>query len=375
MKNVRIAYRQLFLAKGCGLQNVEHFAHKFELLGYTVSVYLGKSPSLPIQIGSKSTITFDPTQTMSKTMTFGLQPASQSEYNGSFFAEIFSEMTFQVTDEEYRSLNNPETEGLAKATILDSFELKQGKNIQLISNIVSGFLGLRLHYQFTYETLNETFWIWIDSGNSWSPKSITSAAFRILEGPQLTDEGLCLIKSFSVKDGAEIEDLETMSLCFSLLRKGWQEEDAIYKFIHFFTALELIIKIRTDGKDIKEREAVQKIKNIVLEHAVAEDVDQLLKFVDGMGYRTKSLRARFEEVAKSANFENYIDDVEAFKIFSMARNSLYHGGKAIPLSVTLKSGKEVKLEGLVEQYLNWSFFGDDQPYESRFTPRSKLNRK
>lgn len=367
LKKIKVGFRQLHLARGCRLISEQEFRHSYSIDGHTVDVYLGNRPTLNIITQFKNVIPLDPRMPEMEPMTLSIQPVDKTPFKGHFFTDIFTQKEIEVSEEFYSEFNSPGSEASAKEKIFALAKRQIGNEIEAVSNVVSGIIGLRFHFQFVYETINETFWLYLDSRKEWAPDSIVGPAIRILETINLRGEGEQQIRSLKFNDNATAEDLRPTAIALTLLRRAWQETNATYKFINLFTALEVTIKATVESDEESQPEEVGELLTLIKQHAKNDDRDRLLESLKRFTSRKKSIAKQFAELANQANFENRENDIEAFRKFNQVRNDLFHGGKANSLlTVTLKDNTNVDFEHLVERYLNWTIFKDDRYYQTRF---------
>lgn len=377
MPKVKVGFRQLYLARGCGIAEDQELEHTLLVDGFEVKLYLGKKPKLNIVSQTKKIIPFDPTQKVPMSMgTISIQPVEKTEFSGGFFTDIFCTKAIDVSQISIDRLKSDHTElTVGKIEILELAKKTHGKEFETVANYIAGMIGLRYHCQLVFEVINEVYWLWLDDQEEWSVDSIYSPVMQILEGITLNESGKQRIQGLKFREDASVELMRSAGISLDLLKKAWQDYGPANKFINLFTSLEVAIKTKVSGKIENSDPIVEKIKNIVQSSTETPQKGQLIGFLDSLTTKPKSLSSMFEELAREANFESCDDDLDAFKKFNFNRNKLIHGGSSDELgTILLKNNKRVNFQDLVERYVNWVFFGDDQYYVTRYRERVALKK-
>ncbi|OHB51053.1 MAG: hypothetical protein A2Y10_17160 [Planctomycetes bacterium GWF2_41_51] len=80
-----------------------------------------------------------------------------------------------------------------------------------------------------------------------------------------------------------------------------------------------------------------------------------------------TLNEKFSEFARVANLLGWENDIEAFRKFNHMRNILLHGAdRAIQQKISVGNEEVRTLSDLVERYVNYFFFKDNNVYRSQW---------
>ena len=377
MAKTKIGFRQLYLARGCGIAEDQELDHTFSVDGIEVKLYLGKRPKLNIVSQTKKIIPFDPTQKTPMSMgTISIQPVEKTEYNDGFFTDIFCTKEIDVPQISIDRLKSGGTElTVGKIEILEIAKKNHGKEFEIVANYIAGMIGLRYHFQLVFEVINEVYWLWLDDQKEWSVDSIHGPVMQILESITLNESGKQRIRELKFREDASVELMRSAGISLDLLKKAWQDHGPASKFINLFTSLEVAIKAKVSGKIESLNPIIEEIKDVIQSSLEGSEKGRLIGFLDSLTTKPKSLNSMFEELAREANFESHEDDLEAFKKFNINRNNLVHGGASDKLgTILLKNNKRIDFQDIVERYVNWVFFGDDQYYVTRYRERVALKK-
>lgn len=376
MGKVKVGYRQLCLARGCSTVDDQEISHTLKVAGFDVKLYLGRKPDLVIATQTKKVIPLDPTRPGPVPMgIINIQPVEKSDFAGGFFTDIFCSKEIEVDDALIGLLYNPATAANGKIKILDFVKKTHGAEFEAVSNFIAGTLGLRIHFQFLYEVVNEIYWLFSEKDNNWSIDSVSSDVLHILDSTALNRDGINYIKSLQFRDDASIKEMRAEAIALHLLKRAWQEHQGVPKFINLFTALEVAIKSHISGTRSDVQQINKRLEKFFEENAADKnEKSELLKSLKSITSIYKPLTTMFEELANEANYQTKDDDIEAFKKFNKVRNELLHGGRVgnIGTSVLENANKVIFLD-LVERYINWICFRDNQYYVKRGRDRVSFN--
>jgi hypothetical protein len=357
-KSNRIGYRCLFDSKGCSLSSHEEV--EVNLIAsnkYDVQIYLGPKPQYGIQTVSNYSKYFVP----GKPASFGTvefkKETNQSSRYGPFFLEIV--VSLEVNSE--LSGNGPVRELLLKQSESKRDEFKN------IINLVAGIIGLRFHRQFVLELINENILVWEGETSSFG---YGGAVLEVLERLPLNDNGIKHLESIGKKlKTLSYKDAQKYSLIFHWLLRAWHERDILYSFIDLFITLECVLNILSDAKiGIEDKNKAKIIRTSIRKHA-GENSKELLHFFNKLFERLRpTLEETFIEFAQKAKLSGWENDIEAFRRFKKMRNDLFHGkGKDVQHRLSVGNKKESReFSDLVERYVNYFFFGDNNVYRSRW---------
>ncbi len=99
---------------------------------------------------------------------------------------------------------------------------------------------------------------------------------------------------------------------------------------------------------------------------------ELLRFFNKLfEYLRPTLDDTFIELAQTAKFPGWKSDIEAFRKFKRMRNDIFHGkGRIVQHKLSVSNNKESReFSDLVERYVNYFFFKDNNVYRSRWRPK------
>lgn len=360
MGSNRIGYRYLFDSKGCSLSGREEA--KINLIvseKYDVQLYFGPKPQYKIDsVVGCSKYYIPGTKTPLGKCEFN-SDASQSSEHGPFFLEIIVSTEADTVDAD----NVTTHDLLSKQAEARRDEFKN------IINLAAGIIGLRFHRQFVLELLNENVLAW---EGQVSIKGFAGPAVEMLELVALNNNGIKRLEGIGGKlKTLSHEDAQKYSLIFHWLLRAWNERDILYKFIDLFIPLECILNMLSDSKmSIEDKHRAKSIRMSIQKHA-GERSEELLRFFDKLTQRSgPTLDESFVELAQTAKLPGWENDIEAFRKFKRMRNDLFHGkGKDVQQELSVGDNKEVRdFSDLVERYVNYFFFKDNNVYRSRWRP-------
>ena len=359
-KNYRIGYRYLFDSKGCSLSGCEET--KINLVvseKYNVQLYFGPKPKYGIDIVSDFSKYIIPGTTMPLMKLEFRNKTNQSSKHGPFFFEIVVSIRIKITASDNDNM---------RALLLKQAETRRDEFKNVI-NLVSGIIGLRCHRQFVLELLNENTLAW---EGEVPIRDCAGPPWEILEKLQLNDNGIRHIKDIGEKlKTLPIEKMQKHSLIFHWLLRAWHERDILYKFIDLFIPLECVLNMLSDSKMSTEDKRRAKSIRMSIQKHTGERSEELLRFFDKLFQRSgPTLDESFAELAQTAKLTGWETDIEAFRKFKRMRNDLFHGsGKDVQQELSVGDNKEVReFSDLVERYVNYFFFKDNNVYQSRWRP-------
>ncbi|MGD0571504.1 MAG: hypothetical protein ABSB11_00620 [Sedimentisphaerales bacterium] len=352
-KNNRIGYRYLFDSKGCSLSNHEEV--KINLIvsdKYDVQIYFGPKPQYGIQSVSNCSKYFIPgTKVPLGTYEFKAD-ATQSSMHGPFFLEIVVST----------KANDVVSDGIIHDILLKQSEGRRDEFKNII-DLIAGIIGLRLHRQFILELISENVLAWEGEVSAFG---YAGPALEILEQLPLSDYGIKHLENIGIKlKDLPHEDVQRYSIIFRWLLMAWPERNNLHNFIDLFIPLECILNMLSDSKiSIENKRKAKSIRESIRKHT-GDNSKGLLRFFNKLFERLRpTLDETFVELAQTAKFPGWENDIELFKRFKRMRNDLFHRGY---LTV---GGEDVqKISDLVERYVNYFFFKDNKVYQSRWRPK------
>ncbi|MCX5632318.1 MAG: hypothetical protein NTW93_01360 [Phycisphaerae bacterium] len=354
-KNNRIGYRYLFDSKGCSLSGREEATISLVVSEkYNVQVYFGPKPQYGIQSVSNYSKYFIPGKPASfGKVEFNKEP-NQSSQHGPFFLEIVVSLE-----------SNTKASGNEPIRVQAESKKDEFKNI---INLIAGIIGIRFHRQFVLELINENVLTWEGEVSSFG---YAGPALEILEPQPLNDNGIKYLENIGKKlKTLSHEDAQKYSLIFHWLLRAWHERDILYKFIDLFIPLECVLNMLSDSKiSIEDNHKAKSIRTSIQKHT-GDNSKDLLHFFNKLFERLRpTLDETFIELAHTAKFPGWESDIEAFRKFKRMRNILLHGAdKEIQQNVTVGEKEVRTLSDLVERYVNYFFFKDNNVYRSRWRP-------
>ena len=119
----------------------------------------------------------------------------------------------------------------------------------------------------------------------------------------------------------------------------------------------------------EDKHRAKSIRMLIKKHA-GERSEELHCFFDRLVQHSRpGLNKSFADLAKVAKLPGWEADIEAFPKFNHMRNILLHGAdKEIQQNVTVGEKEVRTLSDLVERYVNYFFFKDNNVYRSRWRP-------
>ena len=358
-KGNRIGYRLLYDAKGCSISGHNELLTGLVVAGkYDVQIYFGPKPQHGIHIVSGYSKYYVPGTKAS----FGKQEF-KTEINGSsghgpFFLEIAVSVQAETTV-------SPESD-------TDDLLLKQAESrrdeFKGVIHLVAGIIGLRFHRQFVLEPFNEDALAW---SNDIPTKGCPSPILECLELICLNDNGMNQLEALKKPFASlSLDTLKKYSLIFHWLLRAWHERDNLHTFIALFIPLETLLTTVTDTKmSTEDKHRAKSVRMLLRKHAGSQSED-LLSFIDKIIGRTgPTLDERFEDLAKTAKLPGWEADIEAFGKFKRMRNMLIHGSdKDVQQRLSVGLEEVRTLQDLVERYVNYVLFQDNNVYRSRWRP-------
>ncbi|OHB60252.1 MAG: hypothetical protein A2167_02130 [Planctomycetes bacterium RBG_13_46_10] len=356
----RIGYRYLFDSKGCSLSSREEA--KINLIvseKYDVQIYFGPKPQHGIQSESNCSKYFIPGEPASFGTVEFKKNADQSSKYGPFFLEIV------VSTEANEIVSD---NGAIRDLLLKQSEGRRGEFKNII-NLVAGIIGLRFHRQFILELIGENVLAWEGEVPAFE---YAGTALEILERLPLNDNGIKHLEVIGKKlKTLPYEDMQEYSLIFHWLLRAWHERDILYNFIDLFIPLECVLNMLSNAKiSIEDKHKAKTIRASIRKHT-GENSKDLLHFFNKLFERLRpTLEEAFIELAQTAKFPGWENDIEAFRNFKRMRNDLFHGrSKDVQHKLSISNKKESReFSDLVERYVNYFFFKDNKVYRSRWRP-------
>ena len=293
--------------------------------------------------------------------------ATQSSYPRTFFTEIVCSHVLEVTDDLFGAFyRDDQTATQELLRIAES----HADEYQMVSDFLSGILGLRFHPQFIMKLLNENF---VAFHNEKRGYNFAGSPVQILEGIQVNEAGIPIIEQFFSAIGkAERKVVQSSSKILSWLIRAWTEQDVVSKFNALFIPLEMVLEGVRGEMPHNQRQQIEKIQEIIFSYA-GEQKEALISLIDRLVKNQRpSLVDRFSLFAEQAKMPGWENDIKAFKKFNSIRNGLIHRGDP-NVKIHVKVGEEEvhALEDLTERYMNYYLFQDTAVYQSRFLPRPK----
>jgi len=234
--------------------------------------------------------------------------------------------------------------------------------------LVAGIVGLRFQRQFVLEPYNENALAWKTDTPA---QGIGSPVLETLEHIRINENGIKHLEALKQPFASlSVDMLAKYSLVFHWLLRAWHERDHLHTFLALFIPLEALLTIVTESKMSAEEECWAKaIRKIIKEHGGTE-VTALLAFLNRLVTRTgPTLDDRFVDVAESAKLPGWQADIDAFRKFKRMRNMLVHGSDTNVQQILTVEEDEVRtLQDLVERYVNYCLFRDNNVYRSRWRP-------
>jgi hypothetical protein len=355
----RIGYRLLYDSKGCSISGHDELATTFVVCDkYDVEIYFGPKPRHGICIVSNSAKYYVPgTNTSLGTTKFVAETDGSSGY-GPFFLEIVVSVQAETT---------PPREEDARSLLIKQAEARRDE-FKGVVYLVAGLIGLRFHRQFVLEPFNENVLAW-DNGTP--VRTYGGAVLENLELIPLNDNGINHLKGWR-KPFASLsaEQLRNFSLVFHWLLRAWHERDHLQTFIALFIPLEAVLTGVTETKmNAEDKHRAKSIRMLLKKHG-GHRSEELISFVDRLVTRTgPTLDERFEDVATTAKLPGWEADMEAFAKFKRMRNTLLHGSETdIQHELSVGVDEVRTLQDLVERYVNYVLFKDNNVYRSRWRP-------
>jgi hypothetical protein len=356
----RIGYRYLFDSKGCSISKRDEATINLIVSEkYDLQIYFGPKPKHGIQTVSGYSKYYVPgTKTPLGKYEFKQDVDSSSNY-GPFFLEIVISKEVDVSVPNNSTIHND---------LLTHAE-RTKEEFKSILNLVAGIIGLRVHRQFVFELINE-------NALAWKEKKpfigYAGPALEILETLPLNNNGITMLENIgkNLKNLA-IEDVKKYGLIFHWLLRAWHERDFYYSFITLFIPLECVLGITSDLKmNSTDKGRAKTLRMLIKKHA-GEQSEELRYFLDCLIQNVRpTLQERFIDFAKTAKMPGWETDIEAFQKFNRMRNILLHGAdKEVHQKLTVGEKEVRTLSDLVERYINYFLFKDNNVYQSRWRPK------
>ncbi|MBN2131284.1 MAG: hypothetical protein JW741_17420 [Sedimentisphaerales bacterium] len=359
----RIGYRLLYDSKGCSISGRDELAISFLVSEkYDVEVYFGPQPRHGLSIVSNSAKYYVPGTNAFLGTTQFLTDTNGSSGYGPFFLEI----VVSVHAESDLSAGND-----ARSLLLKQAETRRDE-FKAVINLVAGLIGLRFHRQFVLEPFNENVLAW---DNGIPVRRYAGPVLENLELIPLNDNGINHLEAWRKPLASLSADaLKNFSLVFHWLLRAWNERDDLQAFIALFIPLEAVLTGVTETKMNQEDKRRAKSIRVLLKKHGGQQSKELISFIDRLVTRTgPTLDERFEDVATAAKLPGWEADIKAFGKFKRMRNTLLHGSDTdVHDKLSVGEGEVRTLQDLVERYVNYVLFKDNNVYRSRWRPeRSK----
>lgn len=349
-------YRILYDAKGCSFSDYDEYLTNFDVAGkYDVQAYFGPKPKHGIQIVSGCSKYIVPgKEGIFGKIEFMAETDGKTDY-GPFFFEI----VVRVQADELFLIANTIDELLRYA---DS-RREEFKNVIYL---VAGIVGLRFQRQFVLEPLNENPLAWIDDAPS---QNASTPFLENLESISVNENGVKFLEALKQPFAClSIEVVEKHSLIFHWLLRAWRERDPLHKFIALFVPLEALLTTFTDLKMSADDKG--KAKSIRMAIEKNSNADELILFFNKLINKAgPTLEDRFVDIATNAKLPGWKLDIEAFKKYQFMRNMLLHGRDTnVEHNITVREEEARTLQDIVERYVNYCLFRDNNVYRSRWRP-------
>lgn len=355
----RIGYRLLYDSKGCSISGRDELTTTFVVSGkYDLEIYFGPKPRHGICTVSNGAKYYVPgTNTSLGTTQFLTETDGSSGY-GPFFLEIVVSVQANTTPSNARNTRD---------LLLKQAETRRDE-FKGVIHLGAGLIGLRFHRQFVLEPFNENVLAW-DKGVP--IRKYGGVVLENLELIPLNENGIRHLETWRKPfANLSVDKLKNFSLVFHWLLRAWHERDHLQTFIALFIPLEAVLTGVTEAKMNEEDKRLAKSIRMLLRKHGAERSKELICFFDRLVTRTgPTLDDRFEDVASTAKLPGWKADTEAFRKFKRMRNTLLHGSET-EIDHRLSVGQEEvrTLEALVERYVNFVLFKDNNVYPSRWRP-------
>jgi len=344
-------YRRLYDAIECSVEDKVEHEIEFEIGNFYIQVYLGPEPRYGIDLTPKDNYGV-PGSSFEIPMKH-FKKASESGYARSFFTEIACWRK--------ASSNN---------SLPPELSLVNAAEFHTTTDMVAGAIGLRFHNQLVLKLICEN--TVVLQGAQGIPgkrafELIKHAPFSIVERVVICSEEVnkCLPLESSKID-AEKSKSSLLSLIWLL--RAWNEEDKVSKFLALFIPVEVLLQGHS-APPVSFTELDEAIRNVIEKHATNNKEELISRFDKLLQYQNPppSLASRFETMARHVNFDDWKEDVRAFKVFNRMRNGLVHcGDQSVRFHTTaseVDKNKVQQLQDLTERYVNWALFKDHEIYK------------
>jgi len=370
MASVRIGYRRLYDSMGCSIVNQQTINLVFPCGDHLqAEIYMGNKPKFGITVETDHEEYVIPGEQSELGNYSYHADATQSSYPRSFFTEIVCSHDLEVTDDLFEAFYRDE-----QAAIQEFLRIAESHadEYQMVSDFLSGILGLRFHPQFVLKLLNENF---VAFHNEKRGFNFAGSSVQILEGIQVNEAGIPIIEQFFPAIGnAERKVVQSSSKILSWLIRAWTERDIVSKFNALFIPIEMILEGIQGEMPEDQRLQVEKLQTLINTYGGDDKEKVALKLLLDRLVKSQrpSLIDRFNIFAEEAKMPGWEKDIQAFKKFNRIRNGLIHRGDP-NVKIHVKVGEEEvhALEDLTERYVNYYLFRDTAVYQSRFLPRPK----
>jgi hypothetical protein len=356
--NKRIGYRILYDAKGSSLSDHEEYQTTFNVAGkYDVQIYFGPKPKHGIQIVSDYSKYYIPGSKARFGKTEFMTETDGSAGSGPFFFET----VVSIQTDEQSSTANTRDDLLRHAE-------SRSEEFKGVIYLVAGVVGLRFQRQFVLEPLNENALAWM---NDTPNQGVRTPVLENLELIRINENGIKHIEALKQSFASlSVEVLIKHSLIFHWLLRAWHERDNLHTFIALFVPLEALLTTFTDSKMSAEEKSWAKSVRMLIKKHGGSNAEDLLSFVNRLVDRAgPTLGDRFVDIAKFAKLPGWEADIEAFKKFKHMRNMLVHGSDTnVQQTLTVQEEEVRTLQDLVERYVNYCLFRDNNVYRSRWRP-------
>lgn len=237
MPIAKVGYRRLYDSLGCSITNNKTLDIAFPLgEHFHGQVYMGAKPNFGISIVEGFDDYLIPGAMMQIRGSYHAD-ATESSYPRSFFTEITCIREVDVSVELTEAFNRNEEQANNELLQLVANDEKE---YRLVTDFISGVIGLRYHPQFIIKLINENFVAFSEAN-----RAITNFGppFRQLESIEITDVGIDQMKQFLPAIGTVTdEQAQSCGKILGWLMRAWFEKDIVAKFNALFIPLEMILE-------------------------------------------------------------------------------------------------------------------------------------
>lgn len=355
----RVGYRILYDAKACSIAGHNEYQTNFNVADkYDVQIYFGPKPKHGICIVSNYSKYYVPGSEAHFGKTEFVTETDGSAGCGPFFFETV--VSIHVDEKS-------STERITQDALLRQAESRRDE-FKGVIYLVAGIVGLRFQRQFVLEPFNENALAWVDDTPT---KGVRTPVLENLELISINENGIKHLEALKQPFASLSADvLAKHSLIFHWLLRAWHERDHLHTFIALFVPLEALLTTFTESKMSAEEKRWAKSIRMLIKKYAGSQTDDLLSFVNRLVERTgPTLDDRFEDIATTAKLSGWKADIEAFRKFKRMRNMLVHGNDTnVQQKLTVGEEEVRTLQDLVERYVNYCLFRDNNVYRSRWRP-------